>query len=95
MVARIVERNSLRAMRNTTSTARMPDHRRADTASRTQLPAPNAASPSAMIHLPSGGCATNDGSDVKMFVLPGAKLRVGLVGPAALVAEVHQANRRP
>ena len=64
-----VEENNARAIRKTTSTARMPTTA-VDTRQPNELPAPVVAIPSAMSHLPSGGWATNDGDDVKMSVLP-------------------------
>ena len=45
--------------------------------------APNTASPSEIIHLPSGGCTTNDGWLVKMFTSPALNCLSAFGGQAA------------
>ena len=92
MAAIRVEANSRRAMRNTTSTARMPT-----TAVEMRQPkefwAPNAAETEG--DHPFAERRMRDERRVRAedVDLPGRELRVGLVGPAALVAEVQEGPR--
>ena len=92
ITASSVERNSRFAISIVTSTSRMPQ-----TATEMRQPngssAPKTASPRAMIHLPIGGCATNDGRLQEDLGVAGVEREVRVGRPRALVAQVRQRVR--
>ena len=56
---------------------------------------PSTIMPSAMIHLPSGGCTTKAGFVVNTSASPDRNRSFAVAGPGCLVPEVRAASRRP
>ena len=83
-----VERDSRRASRIVANTSRAPN-----TQAEKRQPnefIPNICSPTAINHLPSGGCTTNSGVSENPSTLPARIWSLAPSGQLRLVAEVQQ-----